>query len=353
MRAALEHPGTKVAEIAIASVRTEPGIHPLLPYFTQYIAETVMNELGSLARLQCMIQLTSAIVMNENVYIEPYLHQVMPAVITCVVAQRLGAPDAAAGVGVGGRVGDPKAIANRMLSPPSASSSASIENLSHWTLRQDAAKLTGRICTLFGRSYATLEERVARTFFRAFLDPNKSFCTHYGAIMGLIALGPNVVQRLVLPNAAAYMDFFRQKVDAASKQQESGASPADGDGEYEARMCKMGLMTAVGVGARESARSIEASHEQVVKTLKLSAASAEGSASGAAGTAPATAASSHAGADTEDQAKDGPKEDTLLKAAQQDYVRECRALDAFLHKLVDESFGDELLPYIGVTIPPL
>ena len=359
-RAAFAHPGSSVAEAALASVRSDPGIHPLLPYYSQLIADTVARELENSRKLQCMLHLTAALVANEHVYIEPYLHQIMPAVITCVVARTIGGGDS----GSGG--------SHDVTKPTSQTKSGSGAPLTHWEVRREAALLTAKICALFGSSYATLEERVVRTFFRAFLDPQKPLTTHYGAIVALIALGPNVIERLVLPNAGVYVEFLAeketereaalQKYRATRSEQQDGTLQATEDGAtvsgaslleslHEVRMCKTALMVAVGEGAREAARSIQAGHRQVIDVVKATSAQAAAAAAAAKRTSSASAAAA-AAATTTPAHPQSTASGNLFEAAKQDYTRECRALDDTLHGLV-EKFGDELLPYIGITLPTL
>lgn len=78
----------------------------------------------------------------------------------------------------------------------------------HWALRQFAATLVASICIKFGNSYQTLQPRVTRTLLRAFLDPAKPLTTHYGAIIGLSKLGPDVIKALVIPNIKIYVPML-------------------------------------------------------------------------------------------------------------------------------------------------
>ncbi|KAG4378172.1 hypothetical protein GLYMA_18G290200v4 [Glycine max] len=86
------------------------------------------------------------------------LHQLMPSVVTCLVAKRLGS-----------RLAD-----------------------NHWELRDSTANLVASICKRFGHVYSNLQSRLTKTLLNAFLDPKKALTQHYGAIQGLGALGPNV-----------------------------------------------------------------------------------------------------------------------------------------------------------------
>lgn len=58
---------------ALASVRSDPGLHQLVPYFVQYIAEKVTHNLKNLFVLTQIVHLTSAMLDNVSLYIDPYV----------------------------------------------------------------------------------------------------------------------------------------------------------------------------------------------------------------------------------------------------------------------------------------
>ncbi len=66
------------------------GLHPLAPYLTQLIAAETAARLGSLPHLALLLGTAEALLQNPGVDMEPYVHQLLPAVVTCLVARRLG-----------------------------------------------------------------------------------------------------------------------------------------------------------------------------------------------------------------------------------------------------------------------
>ena len=175
---------------ALASLRSDPGLHQLVPYFVQYIAEKVTHQLKDLFILTQMMQLTSAMLDNESLYVDPYVASIIPPVLTCLVGSRLGSD------------------ANR---------------LAHYPLRNLASSILGLICKKYSKSSSKLRPRLCRTFLKNFLDPLKSFAVHYGAIIGLSAVGgKEVVRVIIMPNLKEYgkllQEAFEQdlpsKVDA-------------------------------------------------------------------------------------------------------------------------------------------
>ncbi|TYH21090.1 hypothetical protein ES288_A04G015000v1 [Gossypium darwinii] len=138
----------------------------------------VARNLNNFPLMFALMRVARSLLQNEHLHIEPYLHQLMPSIITCLVAKRLG---------------------NKFT-----------EN--HWELRNFAAKLVASICKRFGHVYHNLQPRVTRTLLHAFLDPTKTFPQHYGAIQGLAALGPSVVRLLILPNLEAYLQLLEPEI---------------------------------------------------------------------------------------------------------------------------------------------
>lgn len=58
-------------------------------------------------------------------------------------------------------------------------------------------------------AYPSLQPQITRTLLNAFLDPSKPLTTHYGAIVGLTALGEHVIELALLPNIPAYLELLR------------------------------------------------------------------------------------------------------------------------------------------------
>lgn len=146
-------------EACLESVAQEPGIAQSLPYFTVFISNTVRQYGRDLPVLFALMRLVSALLDNEALVMERYMHQLLGPVLTCIVGKRLCA--------------NPR------------------EN--HWALRDFTADLIRRICSKFSRHYPDVQSRVTKTFLQALGDPQKPLTTHYGAMVGLGCLGQHVV----------------------------------------------------------------------------------------------------------------------------------------------------------------
>ena len=216
---ALLSPAVDLQEAALESIHEDNGIQQLLPYFIQFVTEQIASNLKNLPLLRVMTRVLEGVMVNKHFFIEPYLHQLMPPILSCLVSKRL--------------CQDP--------------------NEDHWSLRVFAARLMGSICSKYGQAYQTLQPRVTRTLLRAFLDPLRALTTHYGAIIGLTALGPEVVRALVIPNMKSYLAMLQPVLDGKGTQE--GTNPEIA--KMEAQRCKNALRDSMIVFLKHEARKLQ------------------------------------------------------------------------------------------------
>ena len=74
---------------SLKSIASDEGLHQLVPYFTQFIAEQVVHNLRDLDFLQSLMHMARCLLTSAHINIEPYLHQLMPCILTCLVGKRL------------------------------------------------------------------------------------------------------------------------------------------------------------------------------------------------------------------------------------------------------------------------
>ncbi|CAG8477713.1 4356_t:CDS:2 [Paraglomus occultum] len=163
---------------ALNSLKEDPALHQLLPYFVQFICSKVAEGYEDINVLENAMNMTDSLLNNQSLYMDPYLHQLIPAILSCLVAKSLGSPN----------------------------------DTKHWDIRDRAANLIQSICVRYGVQYYTLQPRICKTLLRAFLDISKPFTTHYGAIVGLSTLGREVVKLLILPNLKPYSIVLEQEL---------------------------------------------------------------------------------------------------------------------------------------------
>jgi transcription initiation factor TFIID subunit 6 len=178
---------------ALASIMTDPGIHQLTTYIITFIAEKVTHSMKNLFVLNSMLRATDALLMNPTIYLDPYIPNMVPSILTCCVGKHLGPAS---------------------HQPPSNASSETLGNginghvhhsTEHFAVRKFAASLLTRICRTYSSSNQGLKTRIARSCLKAFLDPQKPLGTHYGALQALRRiLGPDGIRIGILPNLKLY-----------------------------------------------------------------------------------------------------------------------------------------------------
>lgn len=162
------------------SLSQDDGLYQLLPYFTQFIAEEVSRNLHNLPLLTALMRMANCILHSPYLHVDPYLHQLMPPILTCIVGKQL------------------------CLEP--------FED--HWSLREYASDLLLLVCQRYAHTYPTLQPRVSKTLVVAWMDPNRSLNTHYGCIVSLRKLGPLVVKKLIVPYVKKYFELLSSALQA-------------------------------------------------------------------------------------------------------------------------------------------
>ncbi|KIV86438.1 hypothetical protein PV11_02050 [Exophiala sideris] len=166
----------------LASLKEDPGLHQLVPYFVQFVAEKVTHNLKDLFVLTQMMLVTDALTRNEKLNMTPYVASMVPPVLTCLIGRTLGS-----GIGT----------------------------LDHYDLRDLAASLLGHLCNKYSKYSHNVKPRLARSCLKTFLDPKKPFGSHYGAILGLKAIGgAEVVRQLIVPNLRSYGELLEDDINS-------------------------------------------------------------------------------------------------------------------------------------------
>ncbi|KAI4321999.1 hypothetical protein MLD38_035317 [Melastoma candidum] len=202
---AFKKPNSMIFKEALQSLATDSGLQPLVPFFVSSIADEVSKNLTKIQLLFALVRVVRSLLHNPHIHIEPYLHQLMPSLVTCVVTRQLG-----------NHVSD-----------------------NHWELRNMSASSMASICKRYGHAYQNLQPRVVRTLLHAFLDPNNSLPQHYGAVRGLAGLGPTAVRMFILPNLEPYMQLI--KAEIAHDNLKNYSKKLEAWRVYRALMCAAGM----------------------------------------------------------------------------------------------------------------
>lgn len=150
---------------ALASLRNDAGLQALLPYLIRWVGEGVVTALKEGAQteadgrsLEVLLDVVSAILENNTLFIEPYLHQLLPAILSTLLHSAL---------------------------PPS--------HATH--LRTSAAQTLSRLLTQHSTTYPSLSPRIMKTLLVALISSDKSKGTREGAIRGLVGIGKEAVRK--------------------------------------------------------------------------------------------------------------------------------------------------------------
>ena len=93
-------------------------------------------------------------------------------------------------------------------------------------LRDRAAQLLACVCGRFGEPYYALQVKASKQLLRTLLDASKPLPTHYGAVVGLAALGHATVRLLVLPQLEPYMAALHPLLGTSERYAAAAGSDA-------------------------------------------------------------------------------------------------------------------------------
>ncbi|KAJ8929520.1 hypothetical protein NQ314_017778 [Rhamnusium bicolor] len=153
---------------ALQSLSSDPGLHEMLPRMCTFIIEGVRVNVvqNNLALLIYLMRMVKALLDNQSLYLEKYLHELIPSVTTCIVSRQL------------------------CMRPD-------VDN--HWALRDFASRLMAQICKNFNTSTNNIQTRITRMFTNALQGEKVPLSSLYGALQGLSELGTEVVRIFILP----------------------------------------------------------------------------------------------------------------------------------------------------------
>lgn len=213
--------GNHVRDAALASLRGDPGLHQLVPYLIQFVGSKVIEILRSPSdnneaegeatstavresrqistadnhMLGVLLSTIHAILVNPHIFIEPYLHQMMPSILSILLTSSLTEPE----------------LHRQLHSSDDVQTPLVTAGPSSYSLRAHASALLTHVVDTFGASYPTLKPRVVATLLKALMtgvvpgssdqdsasrrkdaaarEPRASPGTKLGALMALRRLG--------------------------------------------------------------------------------------------------------------------------------------------------------------------
>ncbi|OQR76687.1 transcription initiation factor TFIID subunit 6-like [Tropilaelaps mercedesae] len=164
---------------ALQSLSSDPGLHQMLPRLCTFISEGVKVNVVqcNLAFLIYLIRMVKALLDNQSLYLEKYLHEIIPSVTTCIVSRQL-------------------------------CQRPEVDN--HWALRDFASRLLAQICKNFNTPTNGIQVRVTKAFSKALMNDRMPLASIYGAVSVLGELGTEVVRSLLIPRVREISDRLRR-----------------------------------------------------------------------------------------------------------------------------------------------
>ncbi|XP_057371270.1 transcription initiation factor TFIID subunit 6-like isoform X2 [Daphnia carinata] len=171
---------------AFQSLASDPGLHQMLPRLCTFIAEGVRVNVvqNNLAPLIYLMRMVKALLSNQTLYLEKYLHELVPAVTSCMVSKQL------------------------CLRPE-------VDN--HWALRDFSSRLIAQICKNYHTTTNNCQTRVTRLFCRALANDKMPLASFYGALVGLSELGTEVIKAFIIPKIRAIGERIELYLDGSGQ----------------------------------------------------------------------------------------------------------------------------------------
>ncbi|XP_060711735.1 TAF6-like RNA polymerase II p300/CBP-associated factor-associated factor 65 kDa subunit 6L isoform X1 [Hemiscyllium ocellatum] len=169
----------QLMKVALQDLQSNSKIAALLPYFVHVVSgvKSVSHDLDQLNRL---LHIVKSLIGNPYLYLGNYIKSLVSSVMYCIL--------------------EPLA--------------ASINPLNdHWTLRDYAALLLTHIFRCHGDLVSSLYHQILLTLQKVLIDPVRPLCSHYGALVGLHALGWKAVERVLYPHLHMYWPNLQAVLD--------------------------------------------------------------------------------------------------------------------------------------------
>jgi hypothetical protein len=197
-------------DAVLASLAHDPGLQELVPFLVRYCQQELYRHVTSGQSCgRIFVRLVQSILSNPQLHIELHVQQLLPALLTCVVAP---------------------------------SSRTQHQKYDHHALRRDAAAALHRICKLFGDSYATLQARVLRALCAA-IAPNKSLSSRYGGIVATSMFGAKAVDAFLLPHLMDSWNEWEQCLETTTHDTPMVTTSTT----FELQMCQRAVMDALSI----------------------------------------------------------------------------------------------------------
>ncbi|MEW5310600.1 MAG: hypothetical protein WDW38_002383 [Sanguina aurantia] len=74
----------------LASLTSDPGLHPLTPYLSKLVVDSVNSNLKSISRLTLLLRIVRAMLGNPHFVLDRYIQQLLAPIFSCMLSKSLG-----------------------------------------------------------------------------------------------------------------------------------------------------------------------------------------------------------------------------------------------------------------------
>ena len=213
----------------LLQLQVDDGLQELVPFFIRYTQHAIYEHIQSNQIENCIliVRFIRSLLFNPTIHLELHLHEILPSLMTCVVAKSFGTQLA------------------------SLSSSVLSINLmtNHYNLRNEAA-ITLAICTnLFSKDYTTLKSRILRTLCQALeMDDDHNLSSRYGGIIAITLFGNRAIDAFIIPLVMDCWDVWEDelgKISSSSNHVSIGSRHSSELLEMEITMCQYAVLNSL------------------------------------------------------------------------------------------------------------
>lgn len=154
-------------ETILESLNTDSSLTRLIPYISRSMFAIILDS-DELEILDRGIKILGSLSLNLNLNLEPYLHQIMPALLSGLMRSDL------------------------------------LED-GHCIFRKNTAGIIAKVCRRFNEYYEDLEARVLSLYVQVLENPDKPPASHYAAVQGVNAFGTLSIKNLLVPLLSNYV----------------------------------------------------------------------------------------------------------------------------------------------------
>lgn len=149
----------KDLSISMDCLENETGIQQLVPYFIHQFNTDLRNEITNSEKVKTICLMYFSLLKNKFLFIDPYLHEILPSLLTCVVGK---------------------------------SSDVSV--------RETASDVVKYVFDHYSCNYLTLAPRIINTLKGAWLDDDKKMESRVAALKCMCSLSKETIKGYLEPN---------------------------------------------------------------------------------------------------------------------------------------------------------